>query len=216
MINESALLDRGLWKKSFKDVFNQFSKIKVGDLPGNPSVSHIVYHYHGVKEINHLLFAPDGSPLLSKDDFVKIIPRYMKVIIGHENSPEVHYPNGNVILMALLIEAMSGRYLDEILRKYVFAPLGMHHTYMNDTDLRTCRDRALSHSVSDNGDCREIHTAFSYLADTIKAVCTGGWSSAEDIAIFYGALLSGLEQSNIDNECTSWFQKQISSLSKLL
>jgi hypothetical protein len=114
MINESALLDRGLWKKSFKDVFNQFSKIKVGDLPGNPSVSHIVYHYHGVKEINHLLFAPDGSPLLSKDDFVKIIPRYMKVIIGHENSPEVHYPNGNIILMPLLIEAMSGRHLGEI------------------------------------------------------------------------------------------------------
>lgn len=213
IINESPEKYRGFWKKSFKDVFNQFSKTtKLGDLPGDPSVSQIVLHHNGVKEINHLLFAPDGSPLLSKDDFVEIIPRYMKNIVGNDNIPYVQYSNGNVILMALLIEEMSGMPLDKILSKYVFTPLGMHRTYMNDTDLRTCENRARPHSVSSSGDCREIHTTFSYLTDTIEAASAGGWSSAGDLAIFYGALISGLEQSKIDNESASWFT---SSLCKL-
>jgi CubicO group peptidase (beta-lactamase class C family) len=101
-------------------------------LPGDPSVLQLLLHYKGVYDINHILLAPDGTPLQGLHDVVDRISQYAKDTREQEAEGEsqIIYSNANYILLALLVDKASGS-LNEFLKEYIFKPFGMQRTFLS-------------------------------------------------------------------------------------
>ena len=152
---------QGARHNHFTAVFNKYSKdFQLPPLLGNPTVLQLLTHLKGVYDMNHLLFGPDGTPLQSKNDFLKTVSQYS--IDANENDKGergwLKYSNANYILIALLIEVVSKMSLHEFLKIHIFEPLGMKHTYMSveELDSHPPESRAQPHVVSSDGNRRAI------------------------------------------------------------
>jgi CubicO group peptidase (beta-lactamase class C family) len=188
---------RNAWSRTFTDVYNEYSQdIKIKPLYGNPTVLELIFHYKGPCSINHWLFSPDGSPLLSKNAFLNTISQYTTdTSKQHNDTTWVEYSNANYILIALLIEVVSGKSLPDFLREYIFDPLGMNQTYMSADELSAVPigKRVQPHVVSSKGLRRAIHVnEILYLSDTVEKAAMGGYTSAADIGKFFETVLEGL------------------------
>ncbi|KAI9742787.1 MAG: hypothetical protein M1818_003516 [Claussenomyces sp. TS43310] len=200
---------RNAWVSTFTDVFNTFSQdFKIGPLHGNPTILNLIVHCKGPCDINHLLFAPDGSPLLSANVFLRKISQYTEDT-GHLHKngiPWCEYSNANYILIALLIEVVSGMTLHAFLKEHIFIPLGMRRTYMTAEELSLVfnysipiEERVYPHLVSGTGVRRAIVSDKSpNLADTVEIATTGGYTCAADIGKFFAAVLTGLYGTSIN------------------
>jgi CubicO group peptidase (beta-lactamase class C family) len=188
---------RNAWARTFTDVFNEFSQdFQIKPLYGNPTVFELLVHYKAPCNINHLLFSPEGSPLLSKNAFLNTISQYSQdTRKRHKDTAWCEYTNSGYILMALLIEVVSDKSLLDFLREYIFNPLGMHQTYMRADELSSVPigKRVQPHVVSSNGLRRAIHfNEIPYLCDTVEIAAMGGYTSAADIGKFFEMVLEGL------------------------
>src|SRR5579862_335288 len=122
---------RDSWEKPFVECFNDVSETKILDLPGNPKIQELVVHSTGTPPLNHIILAPDGMPLTSSEDFLTVARHLTKDTYGDlESHDRWDYSNGNAILIGLLIEAVAGRPLPEVVKKLVFENLSMHSAYM--------------------------------------------------------------------------------------
>jgi CubicO group peptidase (beta-lactamase class C family) len=214
---------RNSWARTFTDVFNQFSKdFQLKPLYGNPTVFELLVHYKGPCSINHLLLAPDGSPLLSKNAFLNMISQYTDdTRKQHKDTAWCEYSNANYILIALLIEVVSEKSLPDFLREYIFKPLGMHQTYMRADKLSSVPigKRVQPHVVSSNGLRRAIHLdEIPYLSDTVDIAALGGYTCAADIGKFLEMVLEGLygtpSNAVFDKEFVNSLFKGIGALDK--
>jgi CubicO group peptidase (beta-lactamase class C family) len=191
----------GAWDKSFTTLFNEYSKeSKIAPLHGDPNVINLLLHYKGVRNVNHLLFSPDGTLLQSEEDFLKTIPQYTKETNKHYTNDGVwsEYSNANYILIALFLEAFLKSNLNmslgNFLKEKVFKPLGMHHTYLSYEDLRLLPDerRARPHVVSSAGERRRVIESNEARGqfDAIEFATLGPYSSIYDQGLFFGAVNS--------------------------
>jgi CubicO group peptidase (beta-lactamase class C family) len=188
---------RNAWTRTFTDVFNEFSQdFQIKPLYGNPTVFELLVHYKTPCNINHLLIAPDGSPLLSKNAFLNTISQYSKdTRKQHKDTAWCEYSNAGYILISLLIEVVSDKSLPDFLREYIFKPLGMHQTYMKADELSSVPigKRVTPHVVSSDGLRRAIHVdEIPYLSDTVEMAAMGGYTCAADIGKFLDMVLEGL------------------------
>jgi CubicO group peptidase (beta-lactamase class C family) len=188
---------RNAWSRTFTDVLNEFSQgFKIKPLYGNPTVFDLLVHYKGPCDINHLLLAPDGSPLLSKDEFLSTISQYAEdTRKRHNDTAWCDYSNANYILIALLIEVVSEKSLADFLREYIFEPLGMHRTYMTAEELSSVPigQRVQPHLVSSNGLRRALpFNEIPYLSDTVEIAALGGYTCAAGVGKFFEMVLEGL------------------------
>ncbi|PMD43786.1 beta-lactamase/transpeptidase-like protein [Hyaloscypha variabilis F] len=186
----------GAWDKPFTDVFNKL----VGDqdqmqpLPGDPSVLQLLLHYKGVYDINHILLAPDGTPLQGLHDVIDRISQYAKDTREQEAEGEsqIRYSNANYILLALLVDKASGS-LNEFLKKYIFKPFGMQRTFLSLEDLhsRSNESQRQPHVVSSDRH-RRIFRANTTLGlfDVVEIAWLGPYTSTADLGRFFEGLLS--------------------------
>lgn len=202
------------WDRVFTEVFNECSEsIHIKPLCGNPTVRELLFHYKGPYDINHLIFAPDGSPLLSKDTFLSKISQYTwKTRQRDDGIAWCEYSNANYILVGLLIEVVSGTTLQAFLKKHIFKRLGMHRTYMTAEELSSVpiQQRAQPHVVSSSGHRRIIASdTIPYLADIVELAAMGGYTCAADVGIFFTAVLGALERNPIDDEFDEAFVRSL-------
>jgi hypothetical protein len=189
---------RGAWDRPFTDVFNQHSKdFKLNPLYGDPSLLQTSLHFNGPRNINHLLLAPDGSPLLSENEFLRNISQYSED--GHQGDINsagwLISSDADYVLLALLIEVVSQTPLSTFLKEHIFMPLGMRCTYTSTEELSLVpiQKRPQPHMVSSNGHRKTLaFDTIHSLADTVELATTGGCMSAADIGIFFTAILEGL------------------------
>ncbi|KAG0650401.1 hypothetical protein D0Z07_3187 [Hyphodiscus hymeniophilus] len=184
------------WGKSFTLIFNSLEpKFRIKRLEGDPHVKQLLCHFRGVYNMNHILLAPDGSPLLSEEDFLAVVSQFTKdTRTKHDRGAWVSYSNSNFILLALLIEAVSKMSIQEFLKEYVFVPLEMNHTCTTIDELHGLPDGLLAkpHAVSGSG----LRTTISldrhpYLANTVEFALAGGYTTAGDYGRFQRALIRG-------------------------
>jgi CubicO group peptidase (beta-lactamase class C family) len=192
---------KGAWDKSFTTLFNEYSKgSKISSLHGDPKVINLLLHYKGVRNVNHLLFSPDGTILQSEEDFLKTIPQYTRDTNKQDTVDGVwsEYSNANYILIALFLEAFLKSTLNmslgDFLKEKVFTLLGMHHTYLSFEDLRLLPDerRARPHVVSSAGERRQVIESDETRGqfDAIELATLGPYSSIYDQGLFFGAVNS--------------------------
>ena len=187
--NKYSGLDNA-WKRTFTEVFNEKSRdLNINALHGDPSIIELVCHFKGPFDFNHILFAPDGTPLLSKIDFLNMISRYTEdTRREHESTGRCVYSNANYILLALLIEEVSHQQLHEFLNENIFKPFGMNRTYMRKEDLNadSVNQLAKPHIAFSDGRCQVISEGIlNYLTDVVERAVIGGFTCAEDLGTFF-------------------------------
>ncbi|KAH6662271.1 beta-lactamase/transpeptidase-like protein [Halenospora varia] len=187
----------GAWNKPFTVVFNDLVGVeddRMRPLPGNPSVLQVLLHYSGVYDINHILLAPDGTPLQCPHDVVKRISQYAEDTCEQQGEGErrIIYSNANYILLALLIDKASGS-LNEFLEEYIFMPFKMKRTFLTRQNLHAYSNESQRqpHIVSSDGHRHMFRPGTTLgLSDVVEIAWLGPYTSATDLGLFFEGLQS--------------------------
>jgi len=190
------------WDRPFTDVYNSLVGVqdRMRPLPGEPSVLQLLVHYNGIYDINHILLAPDGTPLQCFQDVVDRISQYAKDTSEQaERESQIKYSNANYILLALLVDKASGS-LNEFLKEYIFKPFKMEHTFLEREDLHSHSNESQRqpHVVSSDRR-RRIFTPTTTLglSDVVEIAWLGPYTSAADLGRFFEGLLSAKDGKRI-------------------
>ncbi|KAH0538338.1 hypothetical protein FGG08_005073 [Glutinoglossum americanum] len=178
---------REAWDKPFVECFNKVSEVKMPNLLGEPTVGELVIHFSGIPPVNHIIMAPDGTPLMSKSDFPAVACQLTADTYGKPNSPRSRweYSNGNTILIGLLIEAVSRKSLPEMVDELVFKQLGMQSAYMGTKPDNP--NAAIPHEVSAEGAVPIIPP--EALSDPLCMAAMGVHSNIHDMATFFRSIV---------------------------
>jgi len=132
-------------KLSLKDPAYQY----IENLPryekGDPTIEHLLNQTSGIKEV---------------DDFLEVVDVFWRDYISHSMLLNIitkvdelqftpgeyfNYTNANYILLAVIIEEVSGMSYESYLHKTIFEPLGMQNTLVNTDAYRTIKNRAIGY-----------------------------------------------------------------------
>jgi hypothetical protein len=137
---------KGAWHEPFTVVFNKLVETEGGKmrpLPLDPSVLQMLVHYNGVYDMNHILLAPDATPIECTEDILDRISQYARDAreTQKEGISNTKYSNANYILLALLIDKASGS-LNKFLTEHILTPFKMNRTFLTLNDLYYTRTKA--------------------------------------------------------------------------
>ena len=163
--NENTLFNIGSVSKQFTAMgiirLRQEGKLSVDDdirkyLPELPDFGHVItirnllHHTSGLRDIHSLLAIAgwkDEDPR-SNDDLLRVLKdqRDLNFLPGDEYM----YSNTGYILMAMIIESVTGNSFMSWMKKEVFTPLGLSSTYIEDLSVRVMKGNATSYNKSTN------------------------------------------------------------------
>ena len=104
-------------------------------LPGFPyqgiTIRNLLNHRSGLSRYETLADEhwPDRGVPITNDDIIRLYAEYQP---EPYNKPNVtfHYTNINYVLLASIVEKVSGQHFEDFMREQVFKPLGMTHSYI--------------------------------------------------------------------------------------
>jgi len=112
--------------------------------------------------------------------------------LEYEPGTKVVYSDLGIILMAEIIQRLTGKQLDELAKEYIFGPLGMKNTMYNPPRKRwpeiapTEFDKELRHRLIQG----EVHDENAYAIGGVSGHA-GVFSTSPDLAVFCQMLLNG-------------------------
>lgn len=167
----------------------------IPELPdyGQPiRLRHLLYHTSGLREYTSLVEMAGGRPLhdpMTNGDVLQLLARQKGL-----NAPpgqEFAYSNSGYVLLAEVIERVSGQSLRDLVRERIFEPLGMQHSEFDDDASRVVKERAESYAPHPTDGFRRFVKCYDVYGDS------GIWSTVEDLARwdenFYRPLVGGTE-----------------------
>ena len=117
---------------------------------GSPiTVMDLLRHTSGLRDIANLQ-VDAGLKLadtMSQDEALKLI--FAQRELNFRPGSDFNYSNSNYVLLALMIERLSGESYPDFLRRHIFAPLGMTHTSVQQ-DYRSIVPNAANSYVPDD------------------------------------------------------------------
>lgn len=160
------------------------------------TLRHLLHHTSGLRDyltLMDLCGLPDEN-LYSEEELLDLIVRQS----GLNFSPgeEYLYSNSGYFLLGVIAQRVTGQYLTDLIREYIFTPLGMNYSTFNKDYRPIMPGRALSYEKSDDG------------RFTNKLSLSGGfgdgpiYSSVEDLFLwdqnFYGNQLNHAQPDLLD------------------
>lgn len=97
---------------------------------------------------------------------------------------EYHYSDTNYVLLGLIIESLTGQPLDQVFRQEIFAPLGMHDTYLSYHEAPTS-------TVVESHRYEGSYDLYARTRQSADWASGGLVSSTRDLSIFMHALAEG-------------------------
>jgi len=96
------------------------------------TVRHLIYHTSGLRECLTLwaITGHDMMRLEPRQDVLGLLARQRG--LNFAPGEDYEYNNSNYFLLALIVERVSGKRLDEFMAQRIFAPLGMYHSAFHD------------------------------------------------------------------------------------
>ncbi len=125
----------------------------ISELPryqkGDPTIEQLLNHTSGIKEVDNYLEVCDVmySDYISQSMMLNIITNIDELYFVP--GEYFYYTNANYILLASVIENVSGIGFEEFLQEQIFEPLNMQHTYVNRDAFRVIPNRAIGYTESD-------------------------------------------------------------------
>lgn len=109
-------------------------------------IKHLLNHTSGLRNHNVLLnlqgFDYEHSGYTNKS-IQKLI--FSQKGVNNKPGEKMLYSNSNYVLLALIIERVSGNSIHEFAKKELFEPLGMHHTFYKKSLEQIIKNRAYSY-----------------------------------------------------------------------
>jgi CubicO group peptidase (beta-lactamase class C family) len=114
------------------------------------SIYHLLSHTSGVRDQRGLLTLAGYRA----DDFISN-EAVFQLIVGQEElnfkpGTQFEYSHSNYTLLAKIIERITGTSLNEYLKKKVFIPLEMYHSFFLDNSSAVLAEKAYSYEMQDN------------------------------------------------------------------
>jgi CubicO group peptidase (beta-lactamase class C family) len=166
-MSSTSILEAGSVSKQFTAaailLLAQQGKLKISDevhryLPELPdygvgiSISQMLHHTSGLKDWGSLVALSDwprGTKVYTNTEVLNIMSRQDD--LNHQPGREFMYSNSNYVLLAIIVERVSGLTFSEFTRQHIFGPAGMNHSSWR-TDIRTIVPRrATAYSKNDQG-----------------------------------------------------------------
>ena len=95
------------------------------------TIRHLLNHRSGLSRYETLADEqwPDRGVPVHNDDIIRLFAQYKP---EPYNQPDAtfHYTNVNYVLLASVVERISGQHFEDFMREKVFAPLGMERSYI--------------------------------------------------------------------------------------
>ena len=111
------------------------------------TLSQMLHHTSGLREwedIAKLTGWPRGKKFYTNEDVLEIITHQKH--LNNKPGNEFLYSNSNYILLAIIIQRVSGLTLKTFTQKCIFEPAGMEHTQWRDDPNRIVSNRAIAYS----------------------------------------------------------------------
>ncbi|MHC4991339.1 MAG: serine hydrolase domain-containing protein, partial [Planctomycetota bacterium] len=144
-------------------------------------ISHLLHHTSGLRD--HLVLAqwagvrPVGDAL-TRDEAIALICRQRR--LNFEPGDRFQYCNAGYMLLALVVERVSGRSFAEFAQERIFAAMGMDRSLVQDEPMSLIEGRAWGYRRLADG-------SFAHGTDRWYKVGPGGlFSSVEDLARWVG------------------------------
>lgn len=144
------------------------------------TIEHLLTHTSGIKNYTSL---PEWLSLWRKDMTVKeIIDLFKARLVDFAPGERWSYSNSGYILLGAIIEKVSGQTYQEFIEKNIFAPLGMKHSYYDDTS------RLIPRRVAGYTKGKDGYRNAAYLSMSQPFAAGSLMSSVDDLALWDAAL----------------------------
>jgi CubicO group peptidase (beta-lactamase class C family) len=134
----------------------------IPELPdyGSPiTIQNLMHHTSGLREWSSLV-AMSGWPRTTRvyrnEDILSLICRQAK--LNNKPGAEFIYSNANYLLMAVIVERVTGKTFPEFATEYILKPAGMVHSGWRDSYRKIVLNRGIAYSKK--GDHYEINMPF--------------------------------------------------------
>jgi YD repeat-containing protein len=175
----ALLADRGLL--SLDDDVRRWIP-EVPDFGPTITVRHLVHHTSGLRDYFGLLgltgWQDDGP--LTEPAFLDLVSRQRG--LNFAPGTQYRYSNTGYVLMAVLVQRVTGRSLREVAEAEIFRPLGMGATGFRDDRAMLVENRALAYEPTREGGYRFSMPGFDVVGDG------GLYTTVEDLARWARAL----------------------------
>jgi len=106
------------------------------------TIEHLLTHSSGIKEyleIKTIQVLPDSAPPISIE---RLIDHFKDHPLKNRPGEKFSYSNSNYILLSAIIEKITGKKFEDVIRQTIFEPLSMHHSgfdfkHVSDTNKST-------------------------------------------------------------------------------
>jgi CubicO group peptidase (beta-lactamase class C family) len=164
---------------------------EVPDFGKKITIRHLLHHTSGLRDYFDLMFMAGLRPgdVIDQDMALALIKRQRA--LNFEPGQEWAYSNTGYLLLALIVQRVSGKPLPEFARERIFEPLGMKHTLFQHDYRTLVPGRALSYEPADTG-------GYQYAAVNVATVGDGGvLTTVGDLALwdrnFYDGRVGGMD-----------------------
>ncbi len=150
------------------------------------TIEHLLTHSSGIKEyleIPAIQKMPDNSPPI---DLEKLMSYFIHEPLTMLPGDKFSYSNSNYILLAYIIEKITGEKFEHIVREMIFKPLHMNHSGFDFKNLSDSNKSTGHNSLNSQAD-----TVIDF-DSTYAPGCGSMYATAGDLYKFYKGLYSGL------------------------
>lgn len=116
------------------------------------TVRHLLTHTSGLRDFFEMLILARGrfeEDRITQADFLAVVRRQQA--LNFEPGAEFLYSNTGYVLLALIVERVSGHSLRDFAAERIFTPLGMSHTQFQDGVTSVIPGRAAGYAPKDSG-----------------------------------------------------------------
>lgn len=159
-------------KLSLDDAIKRYFPELPAAVYASVTVRQLMYHTSGVQDYFTLLdiAGKSGDDRFTQEDFLDLLGRQRQ--LNFPPGDQFLYSNSGYVLLAILVERVSGESFREFATQNIFQPLGMEHTFFRDDATVIVPNRATGYSF-ENG-------AYKFHAATFALPGSGGLLTTVD------------------------------------
>jgi CubicO group peptidase (beta-lactamase class C family) len=144
------------------------------------TIEHLLTHTSGIKSYTSL---PEWRPLWRKDVSLKeMIDMFKDKPMEFAPGERYKYNNSGYVLLGAIIEKVSGQPYQDFIEKNIFAPLGMKHSFYDNTQ------RIISRRVAGYSKSKDGYVNAEYLSMSWPHAAGALMSSVDDLALWDASL----------------------------
>lgn len=132
---------------------------------GDITVRHLVHHLSGIRDYLLLMYLGNlrSEDVFSNSEALALLARQEG--LNHKPGEKGDYSNSNYLLLALIVQKVSGKSLRDYAQAEIFGPLGMSSTQFRDDRSVIVKRRVSSYMAEADGRFSAYHSNFDRVGD---------------------------------------------------